>query len=317
MFTLDREQKVAEISGVRFGGQPGENPPLLIGSMFQKGDRILGSRKRGLFDKNKATTYIRTMERLSEETGVGGMVAMVANSVDEMKRYVDFYTSVTDMPFAIDVWVLKTRLACMEYVAEQGLQDRCLYNSISPWSEDPDGEIQAMQDSGVRSVVLQAFDDKDQMPTGRLTSLRRLLERVQGKGFENLIVDTSVMNLPALSFSLRANYLVKQETGLPAGVATANATYMWKNARDRWGHEGFVAIDAGAHAISALMYSDFIFYGPMTGTERIFTAVAAACVMLATMVYEETGRLPQDTGHPLYRFFSDFAQTMTKGGART
>lgn len=316
MFSFDTEQKVAEFGGVRFGGQPGENPPLLIGSMFQKGDKILSSRKKGEFDRAAATAHIKAMERFSEETGVPGMVAMVANSADEMKRYVDFYTSVTDMPFGIDIWVLKTRLASMEYVQEQGLQDRCLYNSVTPWSEDPEGEIQAMRDMGVRNVVLQAFDDQDQMPSGRLTSLNRLLERVKGNGFENLLVDTSVMNLPALSFSLWANHLVKKETGLPAGVATANGTYMWKAARDQWGHEGFVGIDAGAHAISALMWSDFIFYGPMTGTERIFTAVAGAAVMQATMAYEETRKLPENAGHPLYRFFEDFVNTISEGGAR-
>lgn len=317
MFSFETEQKVAEFGGVRFGGQPGENPPLLIGSMFQKGDKILSSRKKGEFDKAKATDYIKTMERLSEETGVPGMVAMVANSADEMKRYIDFYTSVTDMPFGIDIWVLKTRLASMEYAAEQGLQERCLYNSVTPWSEDPDGEVQAMQDMGVKNVLLQAFDDQDQTPSGRLTSLKKLLERVEGKEFENLIVDTSVMSLPALSFSLWANHLVKKETGLPCGVAAANATYMWKTARETWGHEGFVGIDAAAHAISALLWSDFIFYGPMTGTERVFTAVATASTMAATMAYEETKQLPENKDHPIYRFFDDFVQTISEGGART
>lgn len=316
MFHFETEQKVAEFGGVRFGGQPGENPPLLIGSMFQKGDKTLESRKSGKFDVAKATEYIKTMERLSADTGVPGMVAMVANSAEEMKRYIDFYTSVTDMPFGIDIWVLKPRLASTEYVASLGLMDRLLYNSVTPWSEDPDGEIQAMKDLGVKNVLLQVFDDKDQMPSGRVTSLRGLLTRVEGAGFDNMIVDTSVMNLPALSLSLWANYLVKQETGLPAGVATANGTYMWKEAREKWGREGFVGIDAGAHAISAALWSDFIFFGPMTGVERIFPAVATASTMLATLAFEETKTLPDNEGHPLYRFFSEFAEQLRTGGTR-
>jgi len=316
MFHFEREQKVAEFGGVRFGGQPGENPPLLIGSMFQKGDKILESRKSGKFDKAKATEYIKTMERLSGETGVPGMVAMVANSAEEMKRYVDFYTSVTDMPFGIDIWVLKPRLESTEYVASLGLQDRLLYNSITPWSEDPEGEVQTIQGLGVKNVLIQVFDDKDQMPSGRLTSLRALLPHVEGKGFDNLIVDTSVMNLPALSLSLWANRLVKEATGLPAGVATANGTYMWKEAREQWGREGFVGIDAGAHALSAALWSDFIFFGPMTGVERIFPAVATASAMLATLAFEETNELPADKEHPLYRFFGEFAEKLGEGGTR-
>lgn len=316
MFAFDKEQKVAEFAGVRFGGQPGENPPLLIGSMFQKGDKMLESRKGGKFDKAKATEYIKTMERLSEDTGVPGMVAMVANSAEEMKRYLDFYTSVTDMPFGVDIWVLKPRLESAEYVASLGLQDRLLYNSITPWSEDPEGEIERMRELGIKNVLLQVFDDQDQSAQGRITSLMALMDRIEDGGFTNVIVDTSVMNLPALSFSLWANRYVKEQTGLPAGVATANGTYMWKTAREQWGREGFVGIDAGAHALSAALWSDFIFYGPMTGTERIFPAVATASTMLATLAYEETQKLPEREDHPIYRFFGEFAQQIVEGGAR-
>ena len=35
MFSYEREQKVCTIGSIKVGGQPGENPPLLIGNMFQ------------------------------------------------------------------------------------------------------------------------------------------------------------------------------------------------------------------------------------------------------------------------------------------
>ncbi|HIP56721.1 MAG TPA: hypothetical protein EYH02_01415 [Ignisphaera aggregans] len=35
------EQKVFEIAGMRIGGQPGENPAILIGSVFYRGDKAL------------------------------------------------------------------------------------------------------------------------------------------------------------------------------------------------------------------------------------------------------------------------------------
>jgi tetrahydromethanopterin S-methyltransferase subunit H len=127
MFRYERSQRVCTIGKVKVGGQPGENPPLLIGNMFQKGDVILESRKQGTFDRNAAQERIREVEKLSEETGVPCLIAMVANAEEEIKAYIDFFVGVTDMPFAIDIWQQKTRLAAARYVAEKKLQDRCLY----------------------------------------------------------------------------------------------------------------------------------------------------------------------------------------------
>ena len=45
MFRFETEQKVFDIAGVKIGGQSGENPPLLIASMFHNKDRILTDRK--------------------------------------------------------------------------------------------------------------------------------------------------------------------------------------------------------------------------------------------------------------------------------
>ena len=310
MLKYDLEQKVFSIGGIKVGGQPGENAPLLIGNMFQKGDTLIESRKERKFNRKEAAERIREMERLSDETGVPGIVAMVANSPKEMKAYVDFFVSVSDRPFAIDIWVQKTRLEATRYICEQGLQDRLLYNSITPWDEDIPGQVQMIRDLGVKHIVVQAFDVEDKTPTGRPKSLRGMLDLVGGGGFESILVDTAVMNLPATAFSLLANSLVKEEFGLPVGSAPSNGTYMWKASREMWGSKGFVGVDAGIHAISALA-SDFMLYGPMTGTQRIFPAVAAASALLATLVYDETHVLPQSDRHPLNLLFSDMVEQLT------
>jgi tetrahydromethanopterin S-methyltransferase subunit H len=309
-FRYGKEQKVCDIGGLKIGGQPGENPPLLIASLFQKGDKLVESRKQRKFDRQGAAERIREMERLSDETGVPGIVAMVANTPDEMKAYVDFFVSVSDQPFAIDIWVQKTRLEATRYICEQGLQDRLLYNSITPWDEDISAQVQVMKELGVKHIVVQAFDVEDKTPEGRPKSLRQMLEFVEDSGFESILVDTAVMNLPATAFSLLANSLVKEEFGLPVGGAPSNGTYMWKVSREMWGSRGFVGVDAGIHAISALA-SDFMLYGPMTGTQRIFPAVAAASALLATLVYDDTQTLPESERHPLNLLFSDMVEQLT------
>jgi tetrahydromethanopterin S-methyltransferase subunit H len=210
---------------------------------------------------------------------------------------------VTDMPFAIDIWQQKTRLAAARYVAEKKLQDRCLYNSITPWDEDIAAQVAELKDLGIKHVVVQVFDMQDKRPSGRVTSLKSLLPIVEKGTFESILVDTAVMNLPATAFSLVANYLIKKEFGLPAGFAPANGTYMWRKSAGEQSRNKFPAIDAGVHAIAALA-SDFLFYGPLTGTARVFPAVAAAASMTAAAAYDDRAYLPMGN-HPLNLLFPD------------
>ena len=67
MFRLEKEQKVFNLAGIKIGGQPGENPPLMIASMFHNKDRILGDRK-GKFDREKAG-FTHSAPRPTRPTG--------------------------------------------------------------------------------------------------------------------------------------------------------------------------------------------------------------------------------------------------------
>lgn len=313
MFRLNREQKVFTIGHTRIGGQPGENPPLLIASMFHNKDKILFDRK-GNFDRKKASELIRKQEELSASTGIPSMVAMVANTPEEAKIYIDFYLETTNMPFGIDMWVAEKRAKATEYIAKIGVQDKFLYNSITPWDKDIRGQVSKLKDLGIKHIVIQAFDDQDQSPAGRLKSLERILNE-GADTFETILVDTSVMNLPATSFSLLANRMIKESLGLPCGGAYSNGTHMWTKAKELWGLDGFRAVDAVAQGMSSILWSDFNFYGPIVTASRIFPAVATAHILLTTLVYDETGFIP-DGDIPIRRYFSDFIEKLSTGGAR-
>jgi tetrahydromethanopterin S-methyltransferase subunit H len=314
MVTFSKKQMTFSVGNAKIGGQPGENPPFLIASMFHNKDRILADRK-GNIDRGKAVALIKKQEELSASTGLPSMVAMVANTPEEAKVYIDFYLETTAMPFGIDMWVAEKRAAATEYVAKLGVQDKFLYNSITPWDKDIKGQIRKLKDLGIRHVVVQAFDDKDQSPAGRVKSLENILSQ-GADGFDTVLVDTSVMNLPATSFSLIANRLIKGKTGLPCGGAYSNGTHMWKASREIWGLEGFRAMDAVAQAMSSVLWSDFNFYGPIVTAPRIFPAVATAHVLLSTLVYEETGVIPENDDLPVRKYFADFIEKLKEGRAR-
>jgi tetrahydromethanopterin S-methyltransferase subunit H len=314
MFRFTKEQKLFDISGIKIGGQPGACPPLLIASMFHNKDRILADRK-GNFDRQKAAELIKKQEELSASTGIPGMVAMVANTPEEAQIYIDFFLETTSMPFGIDMWVAEKRAKATEYVAKRGVQDKFLYNSITPWDKNIKDQVTKLKDLGIKHVVVQAFDDKDQSPEGRLKSLESILSQ-GADSFETVIVDTSVMNLPATSFSLLANRLIKETLGIPCGGAYSNGTHMWHDSKKIWGIEGFRAMDAVAQGMASVLWSDFNFYGPIVTAPRIFPAVATAHILLSTLVYNETRSIPENGDLPIRKYFSDFIEKLVAGEAR-
>ncbi len=314
MFRFQTEQKVFSINGIKIGGQPGENPPLMISSMFHNKDKIIRDRK-GNFDTQKAKDIIRKQEELSRITGIPGMVAMVANTPEEAKIYIDFFLETTDMPFGIDMWVAEQRAKATEYVAQLGVQEKFLYNSITPWDKDIKGQVQRLKDLGIKNVVIQAFDDQDQSPSGRLKSLESIL--AQGAGvFDTIIVDTSVMNLPATAFSLIANKTIKEKYGFPCGGAYSNGTHMWKEIKEIWGLDGFKAMDAVVQGMASALWSDFNFCGPAVTAPRVFPAVASAHMLLSALVYDETGVMHENVNLPIRKYFADFIVKLQAGGTR-
>ncbi len=312
MFRFSTPQRLGQIGKVKVGGQPGEYPTVVISSIFQKGDKVFeGKRKEG-FNEKRAEELLRTQDRLSEETGVPGMADIVANTGQEFRLYIDFVTSVSEMPFCIDAWVMKPKLEGAAYCAEKGLLDRMFYNSLTVWEQDIETEIKEIYQIGVKHVLLVAYDPADQMPTGRITGTQRLLDAIDrvGAKFETIMVDTSVMNGPATAFCSVANRMIKEKWGFPVGSAPSNGSYMWKAAREKWDFKGWAAADSALEALASFMYHDLIFSGPMAGAPRIFPAVALADAFLATLVFAETKELPKDGNHPLYKLFPEFVEQL-------
>ena len=79
MFKFDKEQKIFEISTVKIGGQPGQLPTVMIGSIFYHKQKILRDEKAGKFDKETARKFLEKEERASAKTGNPRIVDVCAS----------------------------------------------------------------------------------------------------------------------------------------------------------------------------------------------------------------------------------------------
>ena len=309
-FHFETEQKVFDIGGVKIGGQPGAHPTVMVGSMFHKGDRLITSRKEAAFDKAGAIAYLRRLEKVSAETGLPAILDVVGNTVTELDAYLDFLAQKTTIPLCIDAWQADVRVETAKVARKMGILDRLVYNSLNPWNADLQKEVQEIAGIGVKHVIVAVFDEADKLASGRVKSLDSLLPTIEQGNFSSILVDTTVMNVAAMAFSLQAGYEIKRKYGLPVGCAPANGTYMWKEIRELKSPGMFAGADASAHGIASLLWNDFLFYGPLSGTERTFAATAVADSIKSLCAFSETGSLPAVPAHPLRRLFPDFVQQL-------
>ena len=90
MFKFNKNQEVFDIAGVKVGGQPGENPTLLVGSIFYHGHKIVKDDKVGEFDKNGALDLIKLQNDFSEKTKNPAMLDIVATTDKAIEKYIKF-----------------------------------------------------------------------------------------------------------------------------------------------------------------------------------------------------------------------------------
>ena len=152
MFRFDKEQLVIDIAGVKMGGQPGEYPTVLAGTIFYGGHNIISDEKEGIFDKDAAEERIKTMEEMSDVTGNPCVVQTFGATAEAMVKYLEFVGDVCDKPFLIDSTAAAAKIAGVEYVQDVGLAERAVYNSISMAAEP--GEIEAVKNSDIDASIL-------------------------------------------------------------------------------------------------------------------------------------------------------------------
>jgi len=305
LFKFETRQKIFQVGSVKIGGQPGELPTVLIGSLFHRGHKIVKDRTRGLFDEAQAEHLIRIQEEMSETTGVPCMLDVVAEYPEALSRYIDFVAKVSDAPFLVNGPNPSVRIAAVKHAQEVGLLETAVYNSINyTLSEE---EVQAIKETGVKAALIQAFNPRNPRPEGMISILRGeegeggLLERANDAGIEKALILTPILDVPSIGPAAKGICLVKEEFGVPTGTAPIGVVGRWRRT-DGFRRDAKKGCRTSAAALVQAMGADFIIYGSIAKARHIFPA----CAMIdATIAYTARGHgiRPLTRSHPVYTLF--------------
>ena len=309
MLRFDKEQKVFEFGDMKIGGQPGEYPTVLFGSMFYNRHKIVTDEDKGIFDKNAADTLWTAAEEISDVTGNPHCNQIVAETNEAMKSYIDWFVDGYDEPFLIDSSAGDVRAYGVEYVTEIGVADRAIHNSINASIQEE--EVVALTESDVSSAIILAFNATEPGVKGKIEILeigaagieKGMLEIGAECGITKPLVDIAAMPLGSgAGANVRTGVAVKARFGLPVGGGYHNSASAWdwmkkfkKEHREAW-----PPVDIGNNLIAGIAGADYYLYGPIENSTMVAPAAAMIDIMVAENA-EELGLTVKDPNHPFKR----------------
>lgn len=296
-------QTTAKIGDITLGGQPGQYPTVMIGSLFYRGHKIVTDHEKGIFDEAEAVKLIEQDKQLSRTWGLPRIIDVIGETADALERYVHFVAAHTDDPIMVDSPVEKVRLEAMKRLSKENFTNPLIYNSLDINASRQ--EIEALGELGVKHCVLMAFTSKSIRPFDRVRLLEgenSIIDQLRAIGVENILIDTGALDLPSIGWSALAIHNVKDKLGLPAGCAPSNSLYMWKRSKPME-KEAFQTAGAVAMSLPVAFGADFIFYGAMANAPWLYPAVAMMDAV-STFTVKEYGVRPLTSPNILNFVFS-------------
>ena len=302
MFRFKKKQKIIEAGGIKLGGQPGELPTVLTGSIFYAGHKIVEDKKLGIFDKAKAEALINRMDELSDMTTNPFILDVVGNRAEAYQKYLDFISKVTDAPMQIDAISPKVRMETIKWASEVGLSDRIINNSI--YRQVKEKELENLKNCNIKASIVLCDTPEDESTNARLNVLPTILDMADSAGIEGALIDTS---MPAwgigVGAGVRSIYLVKEQFGdrgaVGTGIGNVTDTLGW--IKGNFPKEIRKPTAAAQNAILPIMGADWIMFGPIEFAEFLFPIIAVIDTYILTAT-AEIGTEPSIEGmHPLFR----------------
>ncbi|MBN1317579.1 MAG: tetrahydromethanopterin S-methyltransferase subunit H [Anaerolineales bacterium] len=300
MYIFTAEQKTYDIGGIKIGGQPGQRPTLLIGSIFFSGHKIVQDNIKGVFDKDKANALLERDAEASARTGNPRLIDVIGDTGPALINYLEFVSQNTDAPMLVDSFSNKVRMEAIQHFAGTEIVPRLVYNSIA--DDYTEEELDCIRTCGIKSAVIMAFSTQTPKPKQRLNLLvEKLLPAAEKAGIENILVDPGVLDIASISWTALAIRDIKEKLGYPSGCAPSNALFTWEKLHQQ-GRPAFEAAAAATFTLTQTSGADFVHYGPIRNAPWVYQAAATVDAMTG-YAGRITGNRPVSDIHPLYRIF--------------
>ena len=296
MFDYSVKQKTYDIHGVKFGGEPGEIPTVMVGSMFYNGDKNIIDAAKGIFKKEKALAQIREAETMSETVGLPSVIDLIAETTEAAKKHIDFVVESTEMPIFLDVVSEKAQAEALGYAAEIGVIDRVILNSLSPHTSDD--LYAAIKDSKLKSAVLLAHSSRYILNTDKSPLVDMLVPKAEAAGIENIIVDTAVLDIPTLGITAKAINKIKDKYGYPCGCGAHNALSSWRRLKEKYTSTAQTMVKGVINAMPTIIGADFVLFGPLKNASSHYPSVAMIDAAYSQLMMEKRVRPGRD--HPRF-----------------
>lgn len=298
MFAFKSEQKTLEIGGVRIGGQIGRVPTVLIPSIFYTKDPLVIKAETGEIDKTATERLLSMLHDISERTGLGSMLDVVATTSEAMEKYLQYLVDMTEFPLLIDGSdSLEVNSAGIKFAKEAGFLDRVIINSLTP---DTKSELyKVVKETGLVNALLLTFNSDSVISVSKRVQVAdTLIEKAQASGVSNILIDTGVMDLPTLGIACKTQQILKDKHGYPVGNGAHNAISTWKGLVPKFGKEAKKPALVGSSLVPVALGADFVLMGPAKDAPIVYPSVAMVDVALSGVLIEE--RIRPDKPHPRY-----------------
>ena len=294
-------QKIYDVGNVKVGGQPGELPTFLIGSIFWLGQKMVKDANQGIFDAEQAENLINKMGTLSDITGVPFAFDIVGTTEAAFEKYIDFVAKHSEAPLMLDAMSPRTRMKAAGLAKNMGLQDRCLYNSVYKGVRDP--ELEILKDSGIKMSIVLADNPSDNSLEGKMQILDEALALADKGGITKPLIDTAIPAFePSMGTAVRAIPEIKEKFGHPTGLGTGNVVTTMGWVKAHFDKEFRLGTRTATNAIMQTMGANWLMFGPAEQADYVFPAIAIVDAYVASAM-GDIGIRPLEETHPIYKIF--------------
>ncbi len=300
-FKFNTKQNIYTVGKAKVGGQPGELPTFLIGSIFWLGQKMVQDANKGLFDAKAAEDIINTMQTQSDITGVQFAFDIVGTTDLAFEKYIDFVAKHSDAPLMLDAMSPKTRMTAATIAKKMGLADRCLYNSV--YKGVTDAELANLKESGVKMSIVLADDPKDTTLEGKMKVIQEALALAEKGGITKPLIDTAIPAFaPDMGTAVRTIPIMKEKYGHPVGLGSGNVVTTMGWVKANVAKEFRPGCRTATNSIMQVAGANWLMIGPAEQAEWIFPAVAVTDTYIASAA-GDLGTRPVDETHPIYKMF--------------